>query len=163
MNYSVIWHIMTNKKLNQKTQSGSSSKSRGLAEEPAVPYISWDLSHAVSMINRGLAVDILKIIQSRLSLTNMELSSLLMISPRTLDRRRKEDVLTPDESERSYRVARLTDLAAEIFGSIEKAEHWFKEANFALGNQKPIELMKTEPGARLVERTLRQIEYGITV
>lgn len=127
------------------------------------PYIAWDLSKAASMVHSGLATEVLHTIQNRLGLSNLELSQLLMVSPRTIDRRKKEEVLPADESERSYRIARLTDLAAEVTGSMEKASIWFKKPNYALGNKKPIELMKTEPGARLVERTLNQIRHGITV
>ncbi|MCC5941365.1 MAG: DUF2384 domain-containing protein [Balneolaceae bacterium] len=137
-------------------------KSAHKTEEPAVPYISWDWVHAFDQINKGLGTNILKLLQVRLDISNMELSSLLLISPRTLDRRRKESILPPDESERSYRIARLTDLGADVLGSMEKASVWFKEPNYALGNQTPLDLMKTEPGARLVERTLRQIEHGIS-
>ncbi len=126
-------------------------------------YIAWDLSKAASLVNAGLSTKIIGTIQKRLGLSNAELSELLLVSPRTLDRRKKEATLPADESERSYRIARLTELAAEITGSMEKASEWFKEPNFALGNKKPLELIKTEPGARLVERTLHQIEHGITV
>ncbi len=143
-------------KKTKYTKKGTSSK----VEEP---YISWDLSKAASMVNSGLATEVLQIIQERLGLSNLELSQLLMVSPRTIDRRKKEEVLPVDESERSYRIARLTDLAAEVTGSMEKASAWFKKPNYALGNIKPIELMITEPGARLVERTLNQIRHGITV
>lgn len=127
------------------------------------PYIAWDLPDAALRISRGLSVDILVTLQARLQLSNLELSDLLMISPRTLDRRKKEKTLPSDESERSYRIARLTDLARQIFGSTEDAAAWFKRPNYALDNQKPIDLVKTEPGARLVERTLGQIRHGITV
>lgn len=127
------------------------------------PYISWDLSKAASMVQSGLATEVLYTIQERLALSNLELSQLLMVSSRTIDRRKKESVLPADESERSYRIARLTDLAAEVVGSMEKASVWFKKPNYALGNKKPIELIKTEPGARLVERTLNQIRHGLTV
>lgn len=137
------------------------NKAPGLKVEE--PYISWDLSKAASMVQSGLATEVLYTIQERLALSNLELSQLLMVSSRTIDRRKKESVLPADESERSYRIARLTDLAAEVVGSMEKASVWFKKPNYALGNKKPIELIKTEPGARLVERTLNQIRHGLTV
>ncbi len=127
------------------------------------PYIAWDLPKASAKISNGLATGILSIIQDRLGISNKDLSKLLLISPRTLDRRKKEAVLPADESERSFRIARLTDLASEVLGSMEKVSVWFKEPNFALGNKPPIELVKTEPGARLVERILHQIRHGITV
>ncbi len=149
---------------SQKTQikytDRKQEKKESRAEEP---YIAWDLPKASAKISSGLATDILSIIQDRLGISNKDLSELLLISPRTLDRRKKEAILPADESERSFRIARLTDLASEIFGSMEKASVWFKQPNFALGNKTPIELVKTEPGARLVERTLHQIRHGITV
>lgn len=147
-----------------KTQLAySAQKSDDNSNEVNEPYIAWDLSKAVMNIQNGLATDILQTIQTRLDISRIELSNLLMISLRTLDRRQKEAVLPPAESERSYRIARLTDLAAEVFGSMEKASTWFKQSNYALGNKKPIDIIQTEPGARLVERTLQQIQHGITV
>ncbi|NBC03702.1 MAG: DUF2384 domain-containing protein [Bacteroidetes bacterium] len=153
--------MMAEKNSNQKEYL--SKKSKRNSNKVEEPFIAWDLSKAVANIQEGLASDILQTIQTRLDISRMELSTLLMISPRTLDRRRKEDVLPPDESERSYRIARLTDLAAEVFGSMEKASTWFKQPNYALGNKKPLDIVQTEPGARLVERTLQQIQHGITV
>ncbi len=138
----------------------SDKKDSNIAEEP---YIEWGLADAAEKISRGLSTDVLYTLQSRLQLSNRELSYLLMISPRTLDRRKNEQRLAPDESERCLRVVRLTDMAGEIFGTLDKAASWFKQSNFALGNQKPIEMVRTEPGARLVERTLGQIRHGITV
>lgn len=146
---------MVSKKYSEKSHS---EKDKNLVEEP---YIAWDLPKASEKISSGLATDILTTIQNRLKISNMDLSELLLISPRTLDRRKKEAVLPADESERSYRIARLTDLAADVLGSMEKGSVWFKTPNYALGNKKPIELVKTEPGARLVENTLRRIEHGI--
>lgn len=138
----------------------SDEKDRNIIEEP---YIAWELPKAASKISHGLSTDVLKTIQFRLQLSNKELADILMISTRTLDRRKKELQLPPDESERSFRVVRLTDLAAEIFGSMDKGASWFKQKNYVLNNQKPLELVKTEPGARLVERTLGQVRHGITI
>jgi len=126
-------------------------------------YIAWELETAVSKINKGLGTGILATIQSRLHLSNQQLSDLMLVSTRTLDRRKKENRLPPDESERSYRIARLTDRAYQVFGETEKVASWFSEPNYALGNKKPLELAKTEPGARLIEQLLGRIEHGITV
>jgi putative toxin-antitoxin system antitoxin component (TIGR02293 family) len=145
---------------NPKYQLGPSEGRDMRAEEP---YIAWDLSKSAAMVGAGLASEILQVIQNRLGLSNHELSELLMVSPRTIDRRKKEEVLPIDESERSLRIARLTDLAADVLGGMETASEWFHKPNFALGNKKPIDLMKTEPGARLVERTLNGIRHGLPV
>jgi len=127
------------------------------------PYLAWDLDTAASKITSGLATSILETIQFRLQISNSQLSDLMMVSPRTLDRRKKENSLPPDESERGYRIARLTDRAYQVFENPDKVARWFSDPNFALGNKKPLELAKTEPGARLVEQLLGRIEHGITV
>lgn len=96
-----------------------------------------------------------------LELSNQELAHVVLISPRTLTRRRKEDRLPPDESERVYRVARLVEVASSVLGGEEEARSWMKESNYSLGDVTPLEYARTEPGAELVERVLRQIEHGI--
>jgi putative toxin-antitoxin system antitoxin component (TIGR02293 family) len=159
----VIWRKLNyNMADNQlyPTYHSDQDDDRNIVSEP---YITWELQDAASKISRGLFTDILVTIQNRLKITNLELAELLQISPRTLDRRRKEKTLPADESERSYRIARLTELAIQVFEDPEKVSAWFAQPNFALGNQKPLDLMKSEPGARLVERLLRQIDHGITV
>ncbi len=145
--------------------------SSGKTEEPltlyrsqaATPFSFWDLSIAAQRISEGLSTFILEFIRKKLRLSTQELAQVVSISPRTLARRKKETRLASDESERAYRVARLIEIATDVFGSKEEVQKWVKESNFALGNQKPLDLMRTEPGAKLVERTLRQIEHGIAV
>lgn len=127
------------------------------------PYIAWDLDTAATKIGKGLATTILQTIQARLQISNSQLSDLIMVSSRTLDRRKKEEYLPPDESERSYRIARLTDRAYQVFKDPEKVARWFSVPNYALDNKTPLDLAKTEPGARLVEQLLGRIEHGITV
>lgn len=149
----------------------SKKNSSEKAEEPLAlyrvqvenPFAFWDLATAVSKISEGLSTYILEVIRRDLQLSNVELARVVSISPRTLARRKKEIRLPSDESERAYRVARLIEIAADILGSKEETQGWMKENNFALGNQRPLDLIRTEPGAQLVERILRQIEHGITV
>lgn len=123
----------------------------------------WDLSTAARKVSTGLPPGILNDVQVKLGLSNRQLSILLHISSRTLTRRRTEDRLPPDESERVYRVARLAEIAVSVLGSEDHARAWLKKPSYSLGDQVPLDLARTEPGAALVERALRQIQYGITV
>lgn len=149
----------------------SAKNSSGKAEEPLTlyraqvtnPFAFWDLSTAAKRISEGLSTYVLEVIRRDLQLSNSELAHVVSISPRTLARRKKEVRLPSDESERAYRVARLIEIATDILGSKDETQGWMKEHNFALGNQRPLDLIRTEPGAQLVERTLRQIQHGITV
>ena len=69
------------------------------------------------------------------------------------------DVLTPVNSERVLRVARVTAKARETFGR-GKADIWMERATSALGGQPPMAMLATESGARAVELLLGRIDHG---
>jgi putative toxin-antitoxin system antitoxin component (TIGR02293 family) len=65
------------------------------------------------------------------------------------------------ESDRAVRVASLTALAEETFANRAKAQAWLRRPTTALGGKRPIDLLDSEPGARVVEQLLYRIGYGI--
>jgi putative toxin-antitoxin system antitoxin component (TIGR02293 family) len=69
--------------------------------------------------------------------------------------------LTPAQSDRLYRLARLVALAEEVFEDRERAHSWLRQAQRGLGGRVPLELMRTEVGAREIEDLLGRIEYGV--
>lgn len=71
------------------------------------------------------------------------------------------DRLTPDESDRLARVARITTLAIETFCEPERAATWLRTPNRALGGAVPITLLASGEGGRIVEETLIQLAHGI--
>ena len=93
-------------------------------------------------------------------LTLKELAASLDLSPRSLQRRRREGRLAPYESDRLYRFARILALAKHYHGDGESATRWLKRPNRALGGRRPLDLIDTEIGARAVENVLGRIAYG---
>ena len=93
--------------------------------------------------------------------TLKELAASLDLSPRSLQRRRHEGRLPSHESDRLYRLARIIALSKHYLGSEELAKRWLKRPNRALGGSRPLELLDTEPGARMVENVLGRIAYGV--
>jgi putative toxin-antitoxin system antitoxin component (TIGR02293 family) len=86
----------------------------------------------------------------------------LVIPRRTLAlRRQKVQPLSPAESDRLARVARILAIADETFGNSHKTHRWLRKPNRGLGGQVPLELLLTEAGARLVEQALGRIDHGI--
>ena len=86
----------------------------------------------------------------------------LVGSPRTLQRKRtKHATLSPEESDRLARVARLIARAEEALGDETKARRWLGRENRALGGQRPIALLDSDAGAVAVERVLGRIEHGV--
>ena len=85
----------------------------------------------------------------------------LIIKPRTLSHRRTNGGrLTVDESDRAARVARGLVLAEMTFASREKASCWLHRNLGALGGRTPMELLRTDAGARVVESLLARISWG---
>ena len=85
-----------------------------------------------------------------------------VVPRRTLvHRRSKREPLTHDESDRAVRIARITSLAEEIFGDDAKAGRWLRKPKDRFEGRTPMEVLRTEAGARLVEEMLLQLDYGI--
>lgn len=83
-------------------------------------------------------------------------------SARTLQRKRTTGTpLSPDESDRLARLARLVVRAEEALGRVDAAHRWLAKPNRALGGQVPIHLLDSDAGALAVERVLGRIEHGI--
>ncbi len=83
-----------------------------------------------------------------------------IIPLRTLTHRReKGQKLTTDETERWLRAAKISALAQEVLGA-DKAMVWLNKPRKIFDGLSAIELIKTEPGASLVEETLIQLDEG---
>lgn len=86
----------------------------------------------------------------------------LVIPRRTLAlRKQKGQPLSPEESDRLARVARVLGLADETFGNPEKAHRWLRKPNRGLAGQVPLDLLATEAGARVVEQAMERLAHGI--
>ena len=86
----------------------------------------------------------------------------LIIPRRTLShRKRRGESLTTDESDKLARVVRVAALAEETFQNADKAHAWLREPSRALGGERPLDLLETEGGARLVEQVLGRIAHGV--
>jgi putative toxin-antitoxin system antitoxin component (TIGR02293 family) len=92
-------------------------------------------------------------------LSSADLSAI--IPARTQMASRARERLTPEQSDRLARLARLFSLAEETLGSADKARSWMSRPNRALGGKRPIDLAKRSSGSRLVEQVLGRISYGV--
>ena len=66
-----------------------------------------------------------------------------------------------EESDKLARVARAIAQAEETMQDATKAHAWLRRPNRALGGERPLDLLATEGGARLVEQTLGRIAHGV--
>src|SRR5262249_32496518 len=84
---------------------------------------------------------------------------LIAIPRRTRAGRKREGKLHPDESDRLLRAARIFSLAAGLFeGDRDAARRWLAEPQPGLGGERPIDLVRTDVGAREVEKVIGRLE-----
>jgi putative toxin-antitoxin system antitoxin component (TIGR02293 family) len=112
-------------------------------------------------VRDGLPFDALDAVVQTLGLPVAEVTKVLGLAPRTLARRKEQHILTPAESDRLYRLARVACLAMEVLGAADKARQWLERPNRALGGETPLHLLDTDIGVRQVEAVLGRINHGV--
>jgi putative toxin-antitoxin system antitoxin component (TIGR02293 family) len=115
---------------------------------------------AVRLIRRGLPVEAVQFMLDTGRLTLAELDQ-VVLPRKTLANRRKLGTLTPEQSDRLVRVARVLASAEVTFGSRDKAAAWLRRPTTALAGERPLLLLDTDEGAREVSQLLGRIGHGI--
>ena len=112
-------------------------------------------------LREGLPFGALEAFAHALDFTKESLTGGIGIAPPTLARRKAQRILNAVESDRLYRLARVTQMAVHTLRSLEKAKHWLDRPNRTLSGETPLSLLDTDIGARQVETILGRIDHGI--
>ena len=115
----------------------------------------------IKIVRSGLPHASLESVRDLLGLSTDAVSASLSLPKRTLARRKKQQRLTAEESDRLLRLARVAAVAVGVFGDPQKASAWLQKPNRALGSVAPLSHMDTDVGVRQVERVLGRIEHGV--
>ena len=114
-----------------------------------------------TIIHKGIPYKSLEVILAKFHLDLPRLTKILCVPPRTMARRKAEQRLTAQESDRLARLARILTYATEVFGTEEKASTWLTRPHRILGTTAPIDLLDTDLGTQVVEVMLGRIEHGV--
>jgi putative toxin-antitoxin system antitoxin component (TIGR02293 family) len=116
----------------------------------------------ISKIERGLPYSALEHLQRNTGIAPETLFGWLQLAPRTLARRKLQGRLTPEESDRLLRAARVFGRVLDFFrGNRDGAVQWLLSKPRALAGATPFELSRTDLGAREVEDLIDRIRYGV--
>ena len=115
----------------------------------------------IGLVRRGISAAAVDALSKSLRVSQSELAASLGVPERTLARRKREGVLTSDESAKLLRIARVAGRAREVFEDFDAALDWLKSPNAALDGATPLSLLDTEIGAESVLDTLGRIEHGV--
>lgn len=116
----------------------------------------------VEKVKAGFRFEHLLQLEKQSGLTRERISQFAAIPPRTLARRQRKGQLSPEESDRLLRSARIFEMAADLFeGDADAARRWLLAPSAALGGASPLEFTSTEVGAREVENLIGRLEHGV--
>ncbi|MBK8149603.1 MAG: DUF2384 domain-containing protein [Acidobacteria bacterium] len=123
---------------------------------------SADNLNLAAKVETGFSFDAFERLVKTSGIAPENLRVAVRIAPRTLTRRRKENKLSPEESDRIVSVSRLLAQSFDLFdGDREAARRWLTTPNRALGGRTPLDLASTETGAREVEDLIGRLEHGV--
>ncbi len=139
-----------------------------------------------SLIKKGIPWGVVSYIKKAFNLPDEVIAQIIGVSARTIARRRKivkvpaktkgavsgksrrgkatpgiSERLSPVESDRIYRFARVIAQAEDVFEDRDEALEWLKSPQYGLGGRLPFDMLQTDAGAREVEELLLRIDYGV--
>lgn len=115
----------------------------------------------VYAVRTGLNPKVIDFLFEQDGLSRQEVEELVIPRSTLALRKKRHESLTLAESEHVVRIARILALAKDTFVDTKKASLWLRRPNRALKGSKPLALLDTEEGARIVETTLGQIAHGL--
>jgi putative toxin-antitoxin system antitoxin component (TIGR02293 family) len=117
---------------------------------------------AAALVQAGLSFAAIGRLQKSSGLTLDRIKQVVRISEGSFARRKQSGRLSQDESERLLRLSRVFERAIQLFdGDQAGALQWLETPIPALGDNRPLDLARTEPGAREVEDLIGRIEHGV--
>lgn len=124
----------------------------------AKPRVGMDW---IPLVRQGLPSASVDAMVRHTRITQSELAQALDIPERTLARRKREGALSPEESAKFVRLARVVERAESVFESADTALDWLQAPNASLAGATPLSLLDTDIGADSVLDTLGRIEHGV--
>jgi putative toxin-antitoxin system antitoxin component (TIGR02293 family) len=112
-------------------------------------------------VERGLPKATLRIVVQRIfSNASDQRAMMHRIVPEATYKRRR-DRLSPAESERTERLARVVAIAEDVWQDRDQARRFLTTPHPEIGGKTPVEAALTELGARQAEEVMARIVYGL--
>jgi len=114
----------------------------------------------IGHIREGYPYNTVQQILKTTCVSRKDLSNILHISLRQMNRYSNDDLLPAEQSGFVYELSRLYVRGLDIFGDKATFENWLLRGQPALEMQSPLNLLDTSEGFRMVNDLLSRIEYG---
>ncbi len=118
----------------------------------------WDI---IKLARKGFSKKTLLALAKKISLNLQELTNILHISERTLQRYDDDALIKSEYAEKAVELARLYTRGQEVFGSEDKFKLWMKAPSLIFNGEAPVSVLDTSAGFDMVFTELGRIEHGI--
>lgn len=116
------------------------------------------------IIRRGIPYSFFNSLKNIAPFTETEWADFLELSTKSLQRLKKDErKFKPIYSEKIMEIAEVVNIGIDFFGNFEKFKLWLETPNFAIGNIKPLELLKDSYGIDMLKTELTNSEHGIFI
>lgn len=116
----------------------------------------------VERLNRGLSASSVERLAHYLDVPVTRMLGLTDIKSSTFhDRKKRGRRLSPEESGRVYRLAKVIEAAESYFEDRAAAQRWLSHPKVALGGTSPLEFARTAEGADYVLKLLGRMAHGV--
>ncbi len=131
-----------------------------VVSEPIINF-GFDTPTSISAAREGVTFRFLLDISNQMSLSLAELSEVLHVSLRTLQRYVPSKKLDTDASAKALQLAAIFKLGVAVFGSEKATTTWLNSPVAALGGLSPKTFFDTPFGFTLLEEELNRIQHGV--
>ncbi len=111
--------------------------------------------------NEGIRKESVLRLAKILEVPMKDIAALLNLSYKTLERKKPTDTLDSLSSSLSIEIAETISKGLSVFEDSAKLNRWLRKENKGLQGKKPIDLLSTPTGLKLVNGILGRIEEGI--
>jgi putative toxin-antitoxin system antitoxin component (TIGR02293 family) len=115
----------------------------------------------VDLSRNGVRKSSLRSLSSYLGITMEALSGILHSSHRNIQRKDDNELLDVYKSEQAIEIAQVISKCLDIFGTKENMQQWLSSSVIALGGKRPIDLLDTSFGIRMIFTVLNRLEHGV--
>lgn len=124
-----------------------------------------DRMMVVDVISQGIPTSLFMSIKEMTPFSDQEWSDFLDISLKSLQRYKKESdyIFRSIHSEKIIELMEVTAVGLEVFDTGEDFAAWLNASSHALGNRRPIELLRDSYGKEMVLNELHRIDQGVFV
>lgn len=122
-----------------------------------------DMPHISATVDETLSLKAVTPMFDYLGYNQKEIAEVLDVNASTLSRwknNQKEEPLGKLQSKVVLEIDEVIAKGVKFFGSEEKLKNWLNNSNYALGDVKPLELLKYPFGVEIVDNAIEGMSWG---